>query len=222
MIEKSFLSPLALILLGAPGSGKGTQARRLSQEYQIPHISTGDLFRAHIAARTSLGGQVADLIQAGQLVPDEVVLRMLFDRLMQLDCANGYLLDGFPRTIEQANQLAYFQENKVRTFVLYLEVPDEEIVRRATGRLICRQCGLIYNRDLSPPVYEGICDKCGGEVYQRLDDQPAIVWQRLKVYHEQTQPLIKYYTQKHLLKAFNGNQPPDVLHGQLRRYIDQS
>lgn len=212
--------PFVIILLGPPGSGKGTQAKRLSEEYRLPQISTGDLFREHIAAQTPIGRKAKEFIQAGLLVPDEVVLGMLFHRLEQPDCANGYLLDGVPRTIVQADQLSEHQSMKTKLFVLCLEVPDEEIIKRAAGRFVCRECGFIYNRLISPPARENICDRCGGEVYRRSDDEPDVVRQRLKVYHHQTQPLIEYYEQKGSLARFNGNRPPDVVYAELKDYID--
>jgi adenylate kinase len=213
-------SPLVWILLGPPGSGKGTQAKRLAQDYHIPHLSTGDLFREHIRLGSQLGHQANHFIQIGKLVPDQLVLDMLFDRIERADCKKGCLLDGFPRTLNQAEALGAYLETKASPIVLYLDVPDEEIIKRAEGRLVCKQCGVIYNRDFSPPVHVGICDKCGGEVYQRADDASPIVRERLKVYRKQTQPLIQYYDAKGLLTEFNGNQPPDVVHAELKRYLD--
>jgi adenylate kinase len=209
-----------IILLGPPGSGKGTQAKLLSQDYQIPQISTGDLFRDHMSAQTSIGQKAKNFIQAGQLVPDEIVLDMLFQRIEQPDCSNGYILDGFPRTKLQADQLAQHQTMQTKLFVLCLEVPDEEIIKRAAGRLVCRQCNSIYNRDISPPQHDNICDKCGGEVYRRLDDESEVVRKRLKVYHAQTQPLIEYYEKLGLLTNLDGNRPLNVVHAALKRYID--
>jgi adenylate kinase len=212
---------LKIILLGPPGSGKGTQAKRLSQDYHIPQISTGDLFREHMSAQTSIGIEAKKFIEAGQLVPDELVLAMAFDRLDRADCQNGYLLDGFPRTLEQANQLALHQTNQEKLIVLALSVPDEEIIRRAAGRLICQSCGTIYNQNISPPLEEGVCDKCQGVVYRRRDDEPEVVRQRLQTYHKQTQPLINYYNQLGLLSLFDGTQAPDMVHASLKLYIDQ-
>lgn len=222
-LPKPQMSPQAsiiIILLGPPGSGKGTQAKRLSEEYKIPHISTGDLFREHMALGSQLGLKAKGFIKAGKLVPDDLVLDMLFDRVSRPDCERGYLLDGFPRTVPQADALTRALNLTTPVLVLCLKVPDDVIVQRAEGRLICRNCATIYNRDISPPVHEGICDKCGGEVYQRSDDKPAVVMERLKVYHVQTQPLITYYEKKGLLTSFNGNQPPDVVHAELKRHID--
>jgi adenylate kinase len=211
---------LVIILLGPPGSGKGTQAKRLAQEYQISHISTGDLFRENIKNQTELGRKAKEFIQAGHLVPDQLVLNMLSDRIARADCAKGYLLDGFPRTIPQAQALDDYIPSQMRVEALCLDVPDEEIVKRAEGRLICKQCNTIYNRHISPPIHVGICDKCGGEVYQRADDAPEVVIERLKVYHAQTQPLIDFYQAKGILHCFNGNQAPDIVHAELRRFIE--
>lgn len=211
---------IVLILLGPPGSGKGTQAKRLAQEYQVPHISTGDLFRENMALETELGKKVKGVIQAGQLVSDELVLDMLFDRLKRPDCVHGYLLDGFPRTVNQAEALARFIPPTLSVLVFNLEVPDEVLVKRAEGRLICRQCGTIYNLAISPPAYPGVCDKCQGEVYQRADDKAEVVLQRLKVYRNQTFPLVEYYAKKKNLINFNGNQLPDVVHAELKKAVD--
>ncbi len=219
MLKKS-QAPIAIILLGPPGSGKGTQAKRLSQDYYIPHISTGDLFREHMIAQTPLGQKIKEFMQSGLLVPDDLVMEMLFDRLARPDCLNGYLLDGTPRTLVQADELAHRQDPHTVVLVLCLEVPDEEIIKRARGRLVCRQCGVIYNRDISPTIHENKCDNCGGGVYRRPDDEPEVVRKRLEVYHEQTKPLIQYYDHKGLLTIFDGKQPPDVVHAELRRYID--
>lgn len=221
---KPYVSPqaaLSLILLGPPGSGKGTQAKRLTKEYQIPHISTGDLFREHMSKETPIGLRAKGFIQAGKLVPDEVVLDMLFDRLSRPDCLRGYLLDGFPRTVAQADQLGKKRNLQMPFFVLCLDVQDEVIIKRAEGRLVCKECGTIYSRDISPPVHAGICDKCQGEVYRRADDAPEVVRERLKVYHEQTQPLIRYYDEQGVLTCFDGDQPPDVVHAELKRFIDE-
>lgn len=222
MSHPSIQSPLVIVLLGPPGSGKGTQAKRLAQDYQIPQISTGDLFRENIAAETAIGIKAKSFIQAGQLVPDEIVLGMLFDRIDKSDCARGYLLDGFPRTLNQGNQLSSHQSMKTKVFVLSLEVSDDEIIRRAASRLVCRHCGAIYSRDISPPKEDNCCDKCLGEVYRRVDDEPDVVRKRLEVYHGQTSPLIEYYDHQGLLTAFDGSQKPEVVHAELKSYIDST
>jgi len=181
-----------VILLGPPGSGKGTQAIRLTKELGIPHISTGDLFRENISKNTELGKRAKTYMDAGKLVPDEVVLDMLFDRVSRPDCAKGYLLDGFPRTLPQAEALAKHLKDGTDLVVLELEVPDEMIVKRVAGRLTCESCGTIYNRYFSPPSIEGVCDKCQGKLVQRSDDNEEVVKERLRVYHSQTSPLIDY------------------------------
>lgn len=210
----------SIVLLGPPGSGKGTQAKRLSSDYQIPQISTGDLFRENITKGTFIGKQARAFIQSGRLVPDEIVIRMLFERLTFPDCKEGFLLDGFPRSISQAEHLGGQLGDKVKQFVLNLEVNDEEIVKRAAGRLVCRQCGFIYSRDFSPPKSDSICDQCGGEVYRRSDDDPEVVIERLKVYHGQTQPLVNYYKQQGGLVSFNGSQSPNLVYAEIKSYLD--
>ena len=198
-----------IILLGPPGSGKGTQAVRLSKELGIPHISTGDLFRENMSKNTELGKRAKGYIEAGKLVPDEVVLEMLFDRVSQSDTARGYLLDGSPRTIPQAEAIAKFLSPQVELIVLNLEVPDEAIIKRAEGRLTCKQCGNVYNRYFSPPAKEGVCDKCGGPLLQRSDDKAEVVQERLRVYHAQTKPLIEFYSKQGVLVSVDGTKSPD-------------
>lgn len=205
-----------VILLGPPGSGKGTQAARLTKELGIPHISTGDLFRENMSKDTELGKRAKAFMNAGKLVPDEVVLDMLFDRVARPDCAKGYLLDGFPRTLPQAEALDKHLAANANLSVVDLEVPDEMIVKRAEGRLTCKSCGFVYNRYFSPPVVEGTCDKCESELMQRPDDQAAVVQERLRVYHEQTQPLVNYYAKKGVLKQVDGTQSPDEVFESLK------
>lgn len=212
---------IEIILLGPPGSGKGTQAKLLSRDYQMPQISTGDLFRANIAEQTPIGLQAKHFIQSGQLVPDEIVLGMLFARIALPDCRKGYILDGFPRTIFQAEQLEKHHAREVVQLVVNLEVPDEEIIKRASGRFLCRQCGMIYSHTVSPPTIEGRCDKCDGEVYRRPDDEPDIVKNRLQVYHAQTLPLIEFYCQKELLTTICGNRSLNIVHEELKSFLDK-
>ena len=210
--------PLVVILLGPPGSGKGTQAVRLSQELKIPHISTGDLFRENLSKNTDLGKKAKSYMDGGQLVPDEVVLEMLFDRVSRPDCVKGYLLDGFPRTIPQAEALERHLQDTANVIALNLQVKDELIFKRAEGRMTCK-CGQTYNKYFSPPKIEGKCDKCESALYQRTDDAAAVVQERLKVYHLQTEPLIEFYQKKGLLVSVNGENAPDVVFQELLKAI---
>ncbi len=200
-----------VILLGPPGSGKGTQAVRLTKELGIPHISTGDLFRENISKDTALGQRAKTFMNAGKLVPDEVVLDMLFDRVARPDCAKGYLLDGFPRTLPQAEAFEKHLAPGTEVVVIDLEVADDIIVKRVAGRLTCQKCGHIHNLYFSPPLKEGFCDKCAGELIQRADDKPEVVQERLRVYHTQTKPLVEYYAKKGLLQRFDGTKSPDEI-----------
>lgn len=204
-----------VILLGAPGSGKGTQAQRLAGKLHIPHISTGDLFRYNLKNNTALGKKAKAYMEAGALVPDELVLEMLFDRVVQSDAANGYLLDGFPRTIPQARALETTLDGQGKIVVLNLEVGDTEIVRRVTGRVTCNRCGKIYHKFFSPPHQENQCDACSGPLYQRSDDTADVVKERLRVYHDQTEPLVEYYSDKGVLSTVDGTMSPDQVFNKL-------
>ena len=197
---------MKLIMLGAPGAGKGTQAKMIAKEYGIPHISTGDIFRANIKEGTELGKEAKTYMDAGQLVPDELTVKILLDRVAKDDCKNGYVLDGFPRTIPQAEVLdaALTELGDKIDFAIDVDVPDENIVRRMGGRRACVTCGATYHIEHVPPKTEGICDTCGSELILRDDDKPETVSNRLKVYHEQTQPLIDFYTKKGVLKSVDG------------------
>jgi len=208
-----------LILLGAPGAGKGTQADRLAKAFVLPHVSTGDLFRDHISRGSAFGLKAKEYMDAGQLVPDEVVLDMLEERVAQVDCEKGYLLDGFPRTLPQAEALDERIQLGDSLLVVALEVADETIVRRASGRLLCRACGNIQHAEFKPPAKEGVCDKCQGELYQRPDDAPQVVRERLVVYRKETAPLIDFYDQKGVLVRTDGEQAPDVVFEGLRSLI---
>lgn len=212
-------SPLVIILLGPPGSGKGTQAKSLSRELQLPQISTGDLFRSNIASETELGKKAKLFIHAGHLVPDELVIEMLLDRLTDPDCEEGYILDGFPRTVVQAETFGQHLPKNADLIVINLTLSDDRIVERMSGRLICRKCGFIYSSRIKPPLKERVCDQCSGEVYQRADDRPEVVRERLKVYHQQTQPLISYYAKKQLLNAINGDLTPDEVYSALKNTL---
>lgn len=214
-------NPKVVILLGPPGSGKGTQAVRLTKELGLPHISTGDLFRENISKNTELGKKAKSYMDAGKLVPDEVVLEMLFDRVARPDSVNGYLLDGFPRTLPQAEAFDKQLKPGTELIVLDLEVPDEIIFKRAEGRLTCKTCGSIYNRYFSPPANECVCDKCGGELIQRPDDKAEVVQERLRVYHNQTEPLVEYYSKKGVLQHVDGTQAPDVVYKTLLQKLGQ-
>lgn len=197
---------MKIIMLGAPGAGKGTQAKRIAQEYNIPHISTGDIFRANIKNGTELGIEAKKYMDQGLLVPDELTVKILLDRVAKEDCANGYVLDGFPRTIPQAEVLdkALTELGDKIDYAIDVDVPDANIVNRMSGRRACLSCGGTYHLVHIPPKVEGICDTCGQELVLREDDKPETVKNRLKVYHEQTQPLIDFYTQKGVLRTADG------------------
>lgn len=199
---------MKIIMLGAPGAGKGTQAKMIADKYSIPHISTGDIFRANIKNGTELGKKAKTYMDQGLLVPDELVVDLVVDRVAQEDCSNGYVLDGFPRTIPQAESLDAALEklgSKV-DYAINVEVPDENIVRRMSGRRACVACGATYHIVHIPTKVEGICDRCGSELILRDDDKPETVKKRLAVYHEQTQPLIDYYNDKKVLVEVDGTK----------------
>lgn len=198
-----------VILLGAPGAGKGTQAQRLSRDLGLAHISTGDLFRENLRGKTPLGLEAQQFMDSGQLVPDALVIQMLFDRVSRPDCAEGYLLDGFPRTIAQAEALEVALGASAGLTVLNLEVDPETIIERASGRLLCRSCDAISHRVFSPPAKAGVCDNCGGELYQREDDKEGVVRERLKVYDKQTAPLVEFYSARGVLTGVDGELSPD-------------
>ena len=202
---------MKIIMLGAPGAGKGTQAKMIAEKYGIPHVSTGDIFRANIKNGTELGMEAKKYMDQGQLVPDELTVKILLDRVAQDDCKNGYVLDGFPRTIPQAEVLdkALTELGDAIDFTIDVNVPDENIVKRMSGRRACLSCGTTYHIEHIPPKKEGICDKCGQELVLRDDDKPETVSKRLKVYHEQTQPLIDYYTKQGVLKTVDGTAALD-------------
>ena len=197
---------MKIIMLGAPGAGKGTQAKKIAEKYQIPHISTGDIFRANIKNGTELGKKAKTYMDQGLLVPDELVCDLVVDRVQQDDCKKGYILDGFPRTIPQAESLdtALSRLGEAVDYAINVEVPDENIVKRMGGRRACVGCGATYHLVYAAPKKEGICDNCGAELILRDDDKPETVQKRLGVYHEQTQPLIDYYTKKGILKEVDG------------------
>ena len=197
---------MKIIMLGAPGAGKGTQAKKIAAKYGIPHISTGDIFRANIKNGTELGKKAKTYMDQGLLVPDELVVDLVVDRVNQDDCENGYVLDGFPRTIPQAEALTEALEKMGQKvdFAIDVNVPDENIVKRMGGRRACVTCGATYHMVYAPTKKEGICDTCGGELILRDDDKPETVQKRLNVYHDQTQPLIDYYTSQGILRTVDG------------------
>ena len=197
---------MKIVMLGAPGAGKGTQAKMIAEKYSIPHISTGDIFRANIKNGTELGKKAKSFIDKGQLVPDELTLDLIMDRFKEDDCKNGYVLDGFPRTIPQAEALdkALETAGEKVDFAIDVDVPDENIVKRMGGRRACVNCGATYHIVYSPTKVEGKCDKCGEELIVRDDDKPETVLSRLEVYHNQTQPLIDYYNNQGILKTVDG------------------
>ena len=199
---------MKIIMLGAPGAGKGTQADMICAKYNIPHISTGDIFRANIKNNTELGQKAKSYMDQGLLVPDELVVDLVVDRVKADDCKNGYVLDGFPRTIPQAEAL----ENALKAsgenvdYAIDVEVPDENIIKRMSGRRACVTCGTTYHVEFAPTKVEGVCDKCGAELIIRDDDKPETVKNRLAVYHEQTQPLIDFYADRNVLKEVDGTK----------------
>ena len=202
---------MKIIMLGAPGAGKGTQAKRIAEKYSIPHISTGDIFRANIKNGTDLGKKAKEYMDQGLLVPDELTCDLVMDRIQQDDFRNGFVLDGFPRTIPQAEALdgALNKIGQKMDFAVDVDVPDENIVNRMGGRRACLSCGATYHVEFNPTKADGICDACGAQTVLRDDDKPETVQKRLTVYHDQTQPLIDYYKNQGILKSVDGTQPMD-------------
>ena len=200
---------MKIIMLGAPGAGKGTQAKQIAAKYSIPHISTGDIFRANIKNGTELGKKAKEYMDQGLLVPDELTCDLVMDRIAQDDAKNGFVLDGFPRTIPQAEALdaALTKIGQSMDYAIDVDVPDENIINRMSGRRACLNCGATYHIVSIPPKKEGVCDTCGNELVLREDDKPETVKKRLDVYHDQTQPLIDYYSGKGILKSVDGTQP---------------
>lgn len=204
---------MRLVLLGAPGAGKGTQAKKLIEKYGIPQISTGDLLRAAVSAGTQLGKEAKSYMDKGELVPDRVVLGMVEERLKQDDCKKGYILDGFPRNVAQAEALDKMLSDLGMSLdaALSVDVPFDDLMKRLTGRRTCKSCGQMYNVYYNPPKKEGVCDKCGGELFQRDDDKEETIKKRLEVYNSQTAPLIEYYAKKGILKSVNGTGSIDEI-----------
>jgi adenylate kinase len=212
---------LNLILFGPPGAGKGTQAERLRQDFQLPYIATGDMLRVNVKEESELGREAKEYMDAGDLVPDELIVAMARDRLEEDDAQDGFLLDGFPRTVPQADALTGMLEGLGRriTAVLLIDVPDEEVIRRLSGRRVCLKSGHNYHVELDPPKRDGICDQDGSRLVQRDDDQPEVVEHRLAVYHEKTQPLVEYYDSRGLMRRIDGTRPPSDVHDHIRAVI---
>ncbi|MBQ1290474.1 MAG: adenylate kinase [Eubacterium sp.] len=208
---------MKIVMLGAPGAGKGTQAIMISEKFGLPHISTGDIFRSNIKNGTELGKEAKKYMDEGRLVPDELTVRILLDRVSREDCAGGYVLDGFPRTIPQAEVLTkeLSAMGDAIDFALNIDVPDENIVNRMSGRRSCPSCGATYHIQYVPPKKEGICDECGNALILRDDDKPETVLNRLKVYHEQTQPLIDYYNAAGVLRTIDGTRDVDTVFNEI-------
>jgi adenylate kinase len=215
------MSELNLILFGPPGAGKGTQADRLRADFQLPFISTGEMLRANVKEGTDLGKQAQRYMDAGELVPDDVIVAMAAERLQQDDAQDGFILDGFPRTLEQAKALEQQLSGLGRrvTAALLIDVPDEEVIRRLSGRRVCVKAGHNYHVEFDPPKNEGVCDQDGSRLIQRDDDKPDVVRNRLRVYHEQTEPLIEYYDEQGVMRRIDGTREPAEVHGHIRAVI---
>ena len=212
---------LNLILFGPPGAGKGTQAERLKSDFQLPFISTGEMLRANVTEQTDLGKQAKGYMDAGDLVPDDLIVAMAAERLQEPDAQDGFILDGFPRTIEQAEALdkQLAELGRRVTAALLIDVPDEEVIRRLSGRRVCVKSGHNYHVDFDPPKNEGVCDQDGSRLIQRDDDQPDVISNRLVVYHDKTKPLVDYYDQRGLLRRIDGTREPADVHGHIRAVI---
>ena len=220
---KTEVDTMKIIMLGAPGAGKGTQAKMLSERYGIPHISTGDIFRMNIKNNTELGQKAKGYMDAGQLVPDELVVDLVVDRIKAKDCMKGFILDGFPRTIPQAEALDYAlnNQNEKIDYAINVDVPDENIIKRMSGRRACVGCGATYHLVYNPTKTEGVCDVCGEKLILRDDDKPETVQKRLDVYHEQTQPLIDYYNKKEVILTVDGTHDIDVVYDEITKVLDK-
>lgn len=216
------MATLDVVLLGPVGAGKGTQARRISERYHVPHVASGDLLRAHRSQKTPLGVEAARYMDRGALVPDELVISMILDRLRQPDAKHGILLDGFPRTVAQARALDKELEGAGRALkvALYLNVPYEILLERAAGRWTCRNCGATYNYRVNPPSKPGVCDVCGGELFQREDDRPDVVSERINVYLRDTVPVVDYYREHGILREVDGAADIDAVAGDIQRQLE--
>jgi adenylate kinase len=215
------MSELNLVLLGPPGSGKGTQGERLQEDFRLPYYATGDILRAAVRDGTDLGKRAREYMDRGDLVPDEVIVGLIADRVTNAEAADGFILDGFPRTMAQAEALGgkLSELGRGLTAVLLIEVPDEEVVRRLSGRRVCVKEGHVFHMDFDPPKEEGVCDICGGHLEIRDDDKPEVVRRRLGTYHEKTEPLVGYYEERGLLYRMDGLPPPDEVAARIRALL---
>ncbi len=212
-----------IILLGPPGAGKGTQAKKIAEHYSVPHISTGDILRENIHNNTSLGMKAKSYMSRGELVPDELLITIIRDRLSRPDCSNGFLLDGYPRTVPQADalQMILTESDKKLDVVLNIEVEDEELIIRLSGRRVCSSCGASYHMIFNPPEKDEICNVCKGKLYQRDDDKPEAIRNRLIVYKKQTQPLIEYYDKKNLLRTIDGGKEIHQIFEDIKKVLER-
>ena len=215
------MSELNLILLGPPGAGKGTQAERLEEDFHLPYVATGNMLRAAVTDGTDLGKQADEHMKAGRLVPDDLIIDLILQCVEENRCKDGFLLDGFPRNLEQAESLDKAMERLDRRLnaALLIDVPDEDVVRRITGRRVCTKEGHVYHVESNPPKHEGVCDIDGSKLIQREDDSPEVIEERLRVYHDQTEPIVGYYEDRGVLKRFDGTRNPTEVHDHLRATI---
>ena len=220
-IQLRFVSELNLILIGPPGAGKGTQAERLQADFQLPYIATGDMLRANVKQETDLGKQAQEYMKAGELVPDDLIVAMAGERLDEEDARDGFILDGFPRTLEQATALKKQLAKVGRrvTAALLIDTPDDEVVRRLSGRRVCVKSGHLYHVEFDPPKHDEVCDQDGSRLIRRDDDDPDVVRNRLRVYHEQTEPLVEYYDDEGIMRRIDGTRDAGDVHDHIRAVI---